>query len=190
VAQAERAGRVPEDERAAHQSGLHQRLRFVGDRPLNASHTALRGTFIACGETTADGQGPHGSGVTALWVNTGTGDRLMRGARARWRIANETVHTLQKQGSQFEHNVGHGYHHLAVVFAPLMRVAFFVEQGQQLCCPLAQVAWAKWGSKRLLWEKRRAFFYAYTLESRRYLFEALYYGLNKSASALTLEACS
>jgi len=35
-----------------------------------------------------------------------------------------------------------------VVFAVLMMLAFLMDQVQQLCCPLFQAAWAKWGSKR------------------------------------------
>jgi hypothetical protein len=52
-----------------------------------------------------------------------------------------------------------------VVFALLMMLAFCVDQVQQLGCPLLQAAWATWGSKRLLWEKMRALFYAYALDS-------------------------
>jgi hypothetical protein len=33
---------------------------------------------------------------------------LMRGARARWKIENETFNTLKNQGYHFEHNFGHG----------------------------------------------------------------------------------
>src|SRR5918992_584477 len=66
-----------------------------------------------------------------------------------------------------KHNFGHGYQHLSVVFAVLMMLAFLVDQVQQLCCPLFQAAWAKWGSKRLLWEMMRAYFYAYALQSMR-----------------------
>ena len=62
-----------------------------------------------------------------------------------------------------------------------MRLAFFVEQVQQLCCPLFHAVWAKLGSKRRLWEKMRALFYDYALESMQQLFEALFYGLKKSA---------
>ena len=113
----------------------------------------------------------------------------MQGARARWRIENETFNTLKNQGYHFEHNFGHGYQHLSVVFATLMMLAFLVDQVQQLCCPLFQAAWAKWGSKRLLWEKMRAYFYAYALESMRHLFEALYYDLNKSAPTLAIDSC-
>jgi len=35
--------------------------------------------------------------------------RIMQGARARWRIENETFNTLKNQGYHFEHNFGHGY---------------------------------------------------------------------------------
>src|SRR5215468_4407264 len=189
VAQAERAGRVTYYEREDHKSGRHHRFRLVCNMPLNASHPGLRVNFIECWETTTNGKGQHFSWVTDLCVNKGTVYRLMQGARARWRIENETFNTLKNQGYHFEHNFGHGYQHLSVVFATLMMLAFLVDQVQQLCCPLFQAAWAKWGSKRLLWEKMRAFFYAYALESMRHLFEALYYGLNKSAPTLTLDSC-
>ena len=126
----------------------------------------LRVNFIECWET-AKGKVQHFSWVTDLRVNKGTVYRLMQGARARWRIENETFNTLKNQGYHFEHNFGHGYQHLSVVFAVLMMLAFLVDQVQQLCCPLFQAAWAKWGSKRLLWEKMRALFYDYALESMR-----------------------
>ena len=76
-----------------------------------------------------------------------------------------------------------------MVFATLMMLAFLVDQVQQLCCPLFQAAWAKWGSKRLLWEKMRAYFYAYALASMRHLLEAQYYDLNKSAATLAIDSC-
>jgi hypothetical protein len=52
----------------------------------------------------------------------------MRGGRARWRIGNETFNTLKNQGYHFEHNFGHGYEHLSVVFAVLMMLAFLALQ--------------------------------------------------------------
>ena len=75
-----------------------------------------------------------------------------------------------------------------MVFAELMMLAFLVDQVHQLCCPLFQVAWAKWGSKRLLWEKMRALFFDYALASMRELFEALVYGLKKSAPILATDS--
>ena len=103
----------------------------------------------------------------------------MRGGRARWKIENETFNTLKNQGYNFEHNYGHGQQNLSVVFAMLMMLAFLVDQTQQRCCALFQAVWAKLGSKRLLWERMRALFYAYALTSMRQLLEALFYGLQK-----------
>jgi hypothetical protein len=184
--QAEQAGRVTYYARQDAETGAHHRFRFVSNMPLNASHAALRVNFIECWET-INGKVQHFSWVTDLRVNKGTVYRLMQGARARWRIENETFNTLKNQGYHFEHNFGHGYQHLSVVFALLMMLAFLVDQVQQLCCPLFQAAWAKWGSKRLLWEKMRALFYDYALDSMQHLFETLLYGLKKSAPILALD---
>ena len=75
-----------------------------------------------------------------------------------------------------------------MVFAVLMMLAFLVDQVQQLCCPLFQAVWAKLGSKRRLWERMRALFYDYALESMRQLFEALYYGLKKIAPSFAVDS--
>ncbi len=187
VAEAEQAGRVTYYERQDHQKRIHHRFRFVCDMPLNESNADLRVNFIECWET-VKGKVQHFSWVTDLCVNKGTVYRIMQGARARWRIENETFNTLKNQGYHFEHNFGHGYQHLSVVFAELMMLAFLVDQVQQLCCPLFQAAWARWGSKRLLWEKMRALFFDYALESMRQLLEALCYGLKKSAPILATDS--
>jgi hypothetical protein len=187
VAQAEQAGRVTYYERDDADRGVHHRFRFVSDMPLNASSAHLRVNFFECWEM-SKGKVQHFSWVTDLRVNKATVHRLMQGARARWRIENETFNTLKNQGYHFEHNFGHGYQHLSVVFALLMMLAFLVDQVQQLCCPLFQAAWAKWGSKRLLWAKMRALFDVYALDSMEQLFQALYYGLKKSAPILDLDS--
>jgi hypothetical protein len=187
VAEAEQAGRVTYYDREDSEKGIHHRFRFVSEMPLNESNADLRVNFIECWET-VKGKVQHFSWVTDLRVNKGTVYRLMQGARARWRIENETFNTLKNQGYHFEHNFGHGCQHLSVVFAQLMMLAFLVDQVQQLCCPLFQAAWAKWGSKRLLWEKMRALFFDYALASMRQLFEALFYGLKKSTPTLAIDS--
>lgn len=183
VAVAEQAGRVTSYERDDPAVGLRHRFRFVRDVPLNASHPDLRVNFLECWEWDGD-RVQHFSWVTDLRVTKGTVYQLMRGGRARWRIENETFNTLKNQGYHFEHNFGHGYQHLSVMFAVLMMLAFLVDQVQQLCCPLFQAVWAKLGSKRRLWERMRALFYDYALTSMRHLFEALFYGWQKTAPIL------
>jgi hypothetical protein len=114
----------------------------------------------------------------------------MRGGRARWKIANETLNTLKNQDYNFEHNYGHGEQNLSVVFAMLMMLAFLVDQAQQVCCALFQAVWSKLGSKRLLWERMRALFYDYAMTSMRQLFEALLYGFKKCSPIVALDSSS
>jgi hypothetical protein len=187
VAAAEQAGRVTYYDREDPETGLRHRFRFGSDVPLNAAKGDLRVNFLECWEWDPE-QVQHFSWVTDLRVKKGTVYQLMRGGRARWRIEHATCNTLKNQGYHVEHNYGHGYHHRSVVFAVLMMLAFLVDQVQQLCCPLFQAVWAKLGSKRRLWERMRALFYDYALESMRHLCEALFYGLKKTAPVLALDS--
>ena len=189
VEPAEHAGRVTYYDRDDSETGLHQRFRFLSDVPLNETHGNLRVNFVECWERNqAKDQVQHFSWVTDLRVNKGTVYQLMRGGRARWRIENETFNTLKNQGYHFEHNFGHGYQHLSVVFALLMMLAFLVDQVQQLCCPLFQAVWAKLGSKRRLWERMKALFYDYALGSMQHLFEALLYGWKKTTPIFVVDS--
>jgi hypothetical protein len=187
VQAAEDTGCVIYYERHDRAAGLVHRFRFVNDVPLNESHTDVRVNFIEYWEI-----GPHKvqhfSWVTDLRVSKRNVYHLMRGGRARWKIENETFNTLKNQGYHFEHNYGHGEQHLSVVFAMLMMLAFLVDQAQQLCCALFQAVWAKLGSKRLLWERMRALFYTYHLDSMRALFEALFYGFERSRPILSIDS--
>jgi hypothetical protein len=186
VQAAEHAGRVTTYERHDRAAGLVHRFRFVHDVPLNASNPDVRVNFIEYWEMGQDAV-QHFSWVTDLRVNSRNVFHLMRGGRARWKIENETFNTLKNQGYHFEHNYGHGEQHLSVMFAMLMMLAFLVDQAQQLCCALFQAVWAKLGSKRLLWERMRALFYTYRLDSMRELFEALFYGFEKSRPILRID---
>ena len=186
VAAAEEAGKVRYYDRDDAQSGLRHRFRFASDLPLNEANPDVRVNFLECWEWDGD-QVQHFSWVTDLHLTKGTVYQVMRGGRARWGIENETFNTLKNQGYHFEHNFGHGYQNLSVVFALLMMLAFLVDQVQQLCCPLFQAVWAKMGSKRRLWERMRALFYDYALASMQHLFEALFYGLKKSAPVLDMD---
>ncbi len=98
---------------------------------------------------------------------------FMRGARARWKIENETFNTLKNQGYNFGHNYGLGKQHLTEVFVHLVMLAFLVDQIQQLCCPLFNAAWKKWKSKRSLWEKVRIHFHAFIIETMEDLYRSI-----------------
>jgi hypothetical protein len=187
VQAAEQAGRVTSYERHDRAAGVVHRFRFVNDVALNTSHRDVRVNFLEYWEVSAR-KVQHFSWVTDLRVSPRNVYHLMRGGRARWKIENETFNTLKNQGYNFEHNYGHGLQNLSVVFATVMMLAFLVDQTQQLCCALFQAVWAKLGSKRLLWERMRALFYDYRLDSMRALLEALFYGFEKSRPLLSLDS--
>ena len=178
VQAAEEAGRMAKYERYDRAAGVVHRFRFVHDVPLNASRSDVRVNFMEYWEIGKD-MVQHFSWVTNLRVSKRNVYQLMRGGRARWKSENETCNTLKNQGYNFEHNDGHGEQNLSVVFATIMMRAFLVDQTQQLCCALFRAVWAKLGSKRLWWERLRALFYGYHLESMRELLEALFYGYER-----------
>jgi hypothetical protein len=177
---AELSGRVQHYERHDRATGITHRFRFLNDVPLNASHPELRINFLEYWEVHSD-HVQHFSWVTDLRVHRANAESLMRGGRARWKIENETFHTLKNQGYHFTHNYGHGTQHLSVVLAVLMMLAFLVDQTQQLCCALFRAVAEKCGSKRVLWERLRAVFFAFALTSMRQLLEALLYGVKQAA---------
>src|SRR6195256_5490564 len=187
VQAAEDAGRMTAYERHDRAAGVEHRFRFLNDVPLNASRADVRINFMEYWEISKDTL-QHFSWVTDLRVSKRNVYTLMRGGRARWKIENETFNTLKNQGYHFEHNYGHGTQNLSVVFAMVMMLAFLVDQTQQLCCALFQAVWTKLGSKRLLWERMRALFYAYAFTSMRQLFEALLYGFKKSSPLVAIDS--
>jgi hypothetical protein len=186
VKAAEQAGRVTSYERHERAAGLVHRFRFVNDMPLNASPAPVRVNGIEYWER-GDAQVQHCSWVTDLRVSTRNVYALMRGGRARWKREHETCKTLQNQGDHFEHNDGHGEQNLSVVFATIMRLAFLVDQTQQLCCALCRAVWAKLGSKRLVWERMRALCSSYSLKSMHELWEALWYGYERHRPLLSTD---
>jgi hypothetical protein len=74
--------------------------------------------FLEYWEHAPDGSVIHFAWVTNLPMTHANLMTLMRGARARWKIENETFNTLKNQGCHFEHNFGHGRERRARSGAP------------------------------------------------------------------------
>jgi Transposase DDE domain len=96
--------------------------------------------------------------VTNLDVTPENIEEIIAIGRSRWKIENETFNTLKNQGYNFEHNYGHGNKNLSTVFAMLMFLAFFVDQAQQLICPLFQQARIANSTKYKLWAAQQTIF--------------------------------
>ena len=159
-------------------------LSFVNGLPLNQENQDLRVNFLQYTEYGSDGEPvKHFSWITDFTITKQNAHHLMRGGRARWKIENETFHTLKNQGYHFEHNFGHGQQNLSVVFAMLMMLAFLVDQTQQLCCPLFRATWQRFGSKRALWDNLRSHFRHVCFQSMRHLYEVMLLDLAKEMPA-------
>jgi hypothetical protein len=149
-------------------------FRIVYNAPLNKSNQDRLVTFVEYLEyNQKTGKTQHFSWITDLEITEENVYLFMRGARARWKIENETFNTLKNQGYQFGHNFGLGKQHLSEVFVLLMMLAFLVDQIQQLCCPLFRAAWKKWKTKRSLWEKVRSKFHEFYIETMEDLYRSL-----------------
>jgi hypothetical protein len=147
---------------------------IIYNAPLNKSNRDRLVTFVEYWEDNPNkGKEQHFSWITDLKITEENVVLFMRGARARWKIENETFNTLKNQGYQFGHNFGLGKQHLSEVFVLLMMLAFLVDQIQQLCCPLFQAAWKRWKTKRSLWEKVRSKFHEFHIETMEELYRAL-----------------
>ncbi len=149
-------------------------FRIVHDAPLNKSNQDLRVTFVEYWqENSKTGKVLRFSWITDLEVTEDNVYLFMRGARARWKIENETFNTLKNQGYNFGHSYGLGKKNLSEVFVFLMMLAFLIDQIQQLCCPLFNAAWKEWKSKRSLWEKVRSKFQEFYIETMEDLYRSL-----------------
>ena len=81
---------------------------------------------------------------------------VMRAARRRWAIENETFQTLKARDAfRFEHSFGHGNNRLADVFATRAMRAFLIDQVQQHCCQVFRKAREHQGRNLYPWNRLR-----------------------------------
>ncbi len=140
------------------EEGIHHRFRYLNGAPLNDASFDLEVNFLEYWETRPNGKVTHFSWVTDIPIHEENLIKLMRGARARWKIENETFNTLKNQGYHFEHNFGHGNKNLSTVLMHLMMLAFLIDQIQQHSCRLFQAALKVTQTKSRFWRKLRSRF--------------------------------
>ena len=137
-------------------------LHFYNGIPINDSNHDLEVNFIDC--IIKDHKGKiiaHFSWVTDILVTHDNVYPLSKGARARWKIENETFNTLKNQGYQFEHNFGHGFKYLSHVFGLLI----FLAQVQQRCCGLFRAAKKNMKRKIRFWNRLQSLFQEFYIDS-------------------------
>jgi hypothetical protein len=155
-------------------SHLTHAFRVVFNAPLNKTHQNKRVTFVEYWEENSKtGKTQHFTWITDLTITEDNVFDFMRGARARWKIENETFNTLKNQGYHFDHNFGLGKKHLTEVFVLLMMLAFLIDQIQQLCCPLFQAACKRFRTRRSFWERVRSKFTEFHIDTMEDLYRSL-----------------
>ena len=100
----------------------------------------------------------HFSWVTDIEITEKNVEKLVRGARARWKIENEGFNTLKNQGYHLEHNFGHGKQYLSEAFFVLNILAFFMHQIFELVDELYRQARAGFSARIEYWNAVRAVF--------------------------------
>jgi hypothetical protein len=176
LVEADQVGAVHEEDAA---SGASRSWMFVNGVSINQSNQEVVVNLLVYVEVDAAGETHTWAWVTDLNLTTDKVRQVAKGGRTRWRIENETFNTLKNQGYHFEHNYGHGYKHLAEVFALLMMLAFLIDQVQQRCNPLFRKAWQKKGPKCALWEAVRQLFASFEVSSMADIYQGIAFGFKR-----------
>lgn len=160
--------------------GVTHKYRWLNQVVLNDSNQECIVNFLDYEELSSEGKIQKFTWVTDLPINHSTVSLIMKGARSRWHIENETFNTLKNLGYNFEHNYGHGYKNLSTVMAMLMFLAFLIDQVQETCCNFFQKALKKMQRKKYLWRKIRSFFDMVILPSWQVFYELIINGTKLS----------
>ena len=158
--------------------GVRHFFRFANGLPLNESNKDVLVNVLEYWEDQDKGTKTF-SWVTDFTLSKDNVYQIMRGGRARWKVENETFNTLKNQGYHLEHNYGLGEKYLSMIFFSLMMLAFLVDQLQQISCPLFRELRKKAGSKQNLWERIRAVFHLFLVDSMEMIYRVLLAGPQK-----------
>ncbi len=147
--------------------------KFVNSLPINDTHHDVLVSFVEYREVKNSKTIYYSSWVTDVNLTKANIADVVKGARCRWKIENETFNTLKNQGYNFEHNFGHGNNNLSAVMAYLMMIAFAVDQVQEHTSKYFELALKKEGRKLYLWEKLRATFFNFIIDSWETLYRVI-----------------
>jgi|SRR5579884_3046154 len=138
--------------------GVKHYFAWTNNLILNDSAIDVSVNYLLYEQTDKDGILTRWTWITNLALSHRSVVKVMRAARARWKIENETFNTLKNQGYHFEHNYGHGNQNLATVLALLMFLAFTIDQIQQRCCRFFRTLLQTLRTKVKLWASIRNLF--------------------------------
>ena len=146
---------------------------YVNNVLLCQSSPKLRVNFIHYSQTDKNGKTTTFTWITNINLVQNKLIQIMKAARARWKIENETFNTLKNLGYHFEHNYGHGDDHLATSFAYLMLLAFYTDQLVQACCHTFIQIEKNIPTKLKIWNTIKAIFQTIYCQSMSFIFQHL-----------------
>ena len=156
------------------QDGAHTYIyKFCNDLPLNETHKELKVNFVQYIELEDNKAKFYSSWITDIHLTENNIIDVVKGARCRWHIENETFNTLKNQGYNFEHNFGHGKQNLSAVMAYLMMIAFAIDQTQELTSKYFELALQKEQRKSYLWRRIKGLFLNFFIDSWEHLYRAI-----------------
>ena len=172
--------------RSWEEKGKKCTANFVNGLILNGQHRQILTNFFEYTEIDekTGKQLFYSSWITDIEITQENVAEMVKVARSRWKIENETFNTLKNQGYHLEHNYGHGKKYLATNFAILTFLAFLVDQIAQHLDPLFQQAKAKAKTFRGLWERVRSVFYLLPAMSMNAIYKFIVAGKQVSMPAL------
>ena len=134
---------------------------FTNNLILNGQHPDILTNYFEYSEVEkkTNKQVFFSTWITDIEITEENIEELVKVARARWKIENETFNTLKNQGYHFGRNYGHGKKYLATNFALLTFLAFLTDQIAQHLDKAFQDARAVCKSFKSFWEKVRNVFY-------------------------------
>lgn len=144
---------------SAQPKGKHFVYEWVNGVALGAESTSPVVNFVQLTILDAQGRTTYRcSWVSDIPIDAQTVEKLVRAARARWKIENEGFNTLKNQGYHLEHNFGHGHQGLSEILFLLNLLAFLLHQIQELVDLLYRRARACFSSRAEFWNAIRGSF--------------------------------
>ena len=142
--------------------GYKHYYEWMNEVPLNGRKDSILVNFFRYRMTMMDEQGIEkivykSSWVTDLEITSKNIETLVRAGRCRWKDENEIFNVMKNHGYYMDRNYGHGKKNLSFNFYLLTLLAFFFHQIFELTDRQSQACRKKFGSKRHLWEKLRAY---------------------------------
>lgn len=98
----------------------------------------------------------HCSWATDHKIDRQSVAKIVADGRSRWKVENEGINVLKKQGYSFEHNYGHGQQHLSALLLTLLLLAFLFHTVLDLTSLIYQKVRQALGSRRTFFNDLRA----------------------------------